>query len=117
MTSYKKIIQQSTQSHSKVSALIIRSSFLSKIFLHYITDGKSSAFILENCKNLNNSKNIGKFFSWLDSTWFWKLKFVFYNDSLNLIGRFFCYFIELLTLGLDNEILGFFEFLLFNFDV
>ena len=72
-------------------------------------------FFLENCKNSNISKNNKHFFH--DNIHLKTLKSPLYSDFFKTCCMIlFRHFIEFLTLGLNNEILGFLEFLSLQFN-
>ena len=90
-------------------------SFFSKDSFKYQQTRKIRVFsMFKNCRNSNFCKNIKK----LDSSSTWKLKFFSLKRFLETWCTILYHdFIVLWTLGLNDEILGFFEFLLLNSNV
>ena len=104
-------------SKSKASILTIPSFFL-KIFLHRVAGEKTGVFLFSKIIKIRNVENLKQFLSCnLLHHGFENWNFLF-TISWNLLYEFlFCNFIELWTLKLDDEMLGFFEYLLLNSNV
>ena len=62
----KQIVHRLNWCHFKLSTISILSSFSSKDVFIIMQKIEKQEYVVENCKNLNASKIIGKFFSWLD---------------------------------------------------
>ena len=67
--------------------------FLHCLYIKFWTfsdkDRRNSNISLSSLLNSNASKNIGKFFSRLDLTSYWRLKFLLSNNILKFVARFF----------------------------